>query len=153
MRNINNVSEKDISGGYFSPAQLVIATFSKSNVCKMWDFEKGFLEAQFIVASEISNVLMVDPLPLLIIVDVKGTVYLFSTKYLFKRPYTLLTQWKNMYSIQKSSQITFISSTFSEATSKNPLTCELILGDEYGYVRVVDLASFIEEQDLKPITP
>jgi hypothetical protein len=51
MRNINNVSEKDISGGYFSPAQLCIITFSKSNICKIWDFEKGFLETQFIVGS------------------------------------------------------------------------------------------------------
>lgn len=51
MRNINNVSEKDISGGCFSPTQLVIATFSKSSICKLWDFEKGFLECQFVVAN------------------------------------------------------------------------------------------------------
>jgi len=66
---------------------------------------------------------MVDPLPLLIVVDVKGTVYLFSTKYFLKKPYALLTQWKNMYSIQKASQITYIASTYHEATSKLPLTC------------------------------
>jgi len=66
---------------------------------------------------------MVDPLPLLIVVDVKGTVYLFSTKYFLKKPYSLLTQWKNMYSIQKASQITYIASTYHEATSKLPLTC------------------------------
>ncbi len=43
LRNINNVSEKDLGGGFFSLSQLVIATFSKSNICKVWDFEKGFL--------------------------------------------------------------------------------------------------------------
>ena len=129
MRNINNVSEKDINGGSFSPSQLLIATFSKSNTCKLWDFEKGFLEAQFIVAHEIINVLFVDPLPLLIVVDVKGTVYLFSTKHFIKGPYKLLTHWKNMYSIQKSSQITFISSSYSEATSKESARCQLIMGD------------------------
>lgn len=96
--------------------------------------------------NEITNVLFIDPLPLLIVVDVKGIIYLFSTKYMLKSPYKLLTQWKNMYSIQKSSQITFISSTYSEATDKQPIQCELILGDEFGYIRIVDLSAFIKEK-------
>lgn len=109
------MSEKDLSGGFFSLTQLVIATFSKTNVCKIWDFEKGFLETQFIVPYEITNLLFIDPLPLLIVVDVKGTIYVFSTKYFLKSPYKLLTQWKNMYSIQRESQITFMSSVYKEA--------------------------------------
>lgn len=66
----------------------------------------------------------VDPLPLLVVVDVKGTISLFSTKYHLKQPYQLLTQWKNIYSIQKSSQITFITSNYT-----NNGIYELILGD------------------------
>lgn len=31
-------------------------------------------------------------------------------------PYKLLAQWKNMYSIQKSSQITYIKPVFDEKT-------------------------------------
>lgn len=120
LRNINNISEKDLGGGYFSLTQLAIATFSKTNVCKIWDFEKGFLETQFIVPHEITAAVFIDPLPLLIIVDVKGTIYLFSTKYMLKNPYKLLTQWKNMYSIQKSSQITYISSVYSDANNNAP---------------------------------
>lgn len=72
--------------------------------------------------------LFIDPLPLLVIVDIKGTIYLFSTKYLNKNGYKLLTQWKNMYSIQKSSQITFISSNYSQRENEH-IKCELILGD------------------------
>jgi len=113
MRNINNVGEKDLNGGSFSATQLLIATHSKSSTCRIWDFEKGFLEAQILVPSEIVNILFVDPLPLIVIVDIKGTIYIFSTKYNLKNPYKLLTQWKNMYSIQKASQITYISSTYS----------------------------------------
>ena len=112
MRIINNVSDKELNGGSFSLTQLCIATHCKTNVCKLWDFEKGFLETQYIVPNEISTVLFIDPLPILVIVDIKGTIYFFSTKYLSKNPYKLLTQWKNMYSIQKSSQITFISSNY-----------------------------------------
>lgn len=48
------------------------------------------------------------PYPLIVLADVKGSIYIFSTKYYFKRPYELLTQWKNMYSIQRTSQITFM---------------------------------------------
>jgi len=112
MRNINNVGEKDLNGGSFSGMQLFIATHSKSNACRIWDFEKGFLEAQILVPNEIVNIIFVDPLPIVVIVDIKGTIYIFSTKYNIKNPYKLLTQWKNMYSIQKSSQITYISSTY-----------------------------------------
>ena len=58
--------------------------------------------------------MFIDPLPLLVLVDIKGTIYLFSTKYHLKNPYKLLTQWKNMYSIQKSSQITYVSSHYEQ---------------------------------------
>ena len=43
MRNINNVSEKDLQGGSFSTVQLYIATHAKSNTVRLWDFEKGYL--------------------------------------------------------------------------------------------------------------
>lgn len=56
-----------------------------------------------------------------------------------------------MYSIQKSSQITFISNNYSEV--KGSSTCELILGDEYGYIRVIDISQFVEENDIKPVVP
>jgi hypothetical protein len=29
----------------------------------------------------------------------------------------------------------------------------LILGDEFGYIRIVDLSAFILEKDIKPVTP
>jgi hypothetical protein len=129
-------------------AQLVIATHCKTRSLKLWDFEKGFLEAQILVANDISLAMFIDPLPLLVVVDAKGTIYLFSTKYHLKNPYKLLAQWKNMYSIQKASQITFVSSNFVE---KNQVG-QLILGDEFGYIRVIDLWGFLSEQNIKPVT-
>ena len=57
-----------------------------------------------------------------------------------------------MYSIQKSSQISFINSRYTEAKGSQTKKCELILGDEYGYIRIIDLTEFIEEKELKPIT-
>ncbi len=108
LRNINNVSEKDLAGGAFSSSEMFLATHAKSNSCRIWDFEKGFLEAQLNVPNEINQAYFLSPYPLLIITDTKGSIYIFSTKYYLKKPYALLTQWKNMYSIQKTSQITYI---------------------------------------------
>ena len=54
MRIINNVSEKDLQGGSFSTIQLFIATHAKSTVCRVWDFEKGYLECQYIMPHVIS---------------------------------------------------------------------------------------------------
>ena len=97
--------------------------------------------------------MFIDPLPLLVLVDIKGTIYLFSTKYHLKNPYKLLTQWKNMYSIQKSSQITFVSSHYEQNKDTEMITCELILGDEFGYIRIVDISGFIHDKEIKPVTP
>lgn len=68
-----------------------------------------------------------------------------------KNAYKLLTQWKNMYSIQKSSQITFISSNYS--IKDDLIKCELILGDEFGYIRIVDISNFIKDKEIRPVTP
>lgn len=53
-----------------------------------------------------------------------------------------------MYSIQKSSQITYIKPIYEPVTKE----CEIILGDEYGYVRVASLTSFIEAHKITAVT-
>ena len=105
--------------------ELFIATHCKTPYVKLWDFEKGFLESQYLLPADVSQAQFIDPYPLLLISDVKGSIFLFTTKYYMSAPYKLLTQWKNMYSIQKSSQITYIRSHFDPKTSE----CDIILGD------------------------
>lgn len=56
------------------------------------------------------------PFPLLLVSDTKGSIYIFTTKHSSPNPYKLLAQWKNMYSIQKSSQITYIKSYYDKNT-------------------------------------
>ena len=89
---------------------------------------------------QVTTVFFADPLPLLVVVDVRGTIYLVSTKYFLRQPYQVLTQWKNMYSIQKSSQITYLNSFYEPEGNQ----CKLVLGDEYGYIRMVDISPFLE---------
>lgn len=52
-----------------------------------------------------------------------------------------------MYSIQRTSQITFID--YKKVDGED----WLILGDEYGYVRVLDITAFLLSLDVRPITP
>jgi hypothetical protein len=52
-----------------------------------------------------------NPFPLLVVADIKGGVYIFIVKY-HKKAGKLLIHWKNMYSIQKQSQVTYIGSEY-----------------------------------------
>ena len=115
----------------------------------MWDFEKGHLEAQFILPADICLIEFIRPFPLILVSDVKGSIYIFSTQNHLPKPNSLLAQWKNMYSIQKTSQLTFIQSLFNEKTKE----CEIIFGDEFGYIRIITITSFITENNINPITP
>jgi hypothetical protein len=58
------------------------------------------------------------PYPLLVASDTKGSIYIFTTKHHPSAPFKLIAQWKNMYSIQKSSQITFIKSNYYPNTKQ-----------------------------------
>lgn len=60
-----------------------------------------------------------------------------------------MAHWKNMYSIQKSSQITYIYPVYTEATQD----CLIILGDEYGYIRIISLTEFLSDNNIAPLRP
>jgi len=44
-----------------------------------------------------------------------------------------------MYSIQKTSQINFIKPFYNDKTKE----CEVILGDEFGYIRIINITGFL----------
>lgn len=52
-----------------------------------------------------------------------------------------------MYSIQKESQVTFLSSEYHNKELK------LILGDEYGYLRLIKLNPLLETEQIEPVVP
>lgn len=99
--------------------------------------------------ADVCQVEFICPYPLILVSDVKGSIYIFTSKHHTAGPYKILAQWKNMYSIQKSSQITYIKPIFDPVTKE----CEIILGDEYGYIRVANITSFIEANKINPVTP
>jgi hypothetical protein len=57
----------------------------------------------------VSFIHFINPFPLLAVSDIKGNVFIFICKY-HKKYGKVLISWKNMYSIQKQSQVTYISS-------------------------------------------
>lgn len=54
-----------------------------------------------------------------------------------------------MFTIQKASQVTYIDYEFTQ--EKQILT--ILMGDETGYVRVLDVSFIIKSFELKPIIP
>ena len=95
---------------------MLIGTHCKTSSVRLWDFEKGYLEGELIFPSDVCQVEFIEPFPLVLVSDIKGCIYLITTKYFTKSPYKLVAYWKNMYSIQKSSQITFIYPLYDAKT-------------------------------------
>jgi hypothetical protein len=88
-----------------------------------------------VIKNDINLIAFLSPFPLILIADTKGGVYILTSKHA-KNPYKLVHHWRNMYSIQKASQITYISTEYS---FKGDIiqSYKLILGDEYGYIRII----------------
>lgn len=56
LRNINNIGDKDLSGGAFSVNEFLIATHCKTNAIYIWDFEKCYLEAKLVLPFDVCQV-------------------------------------------------------------------------------------------------
>jgi|JI6StandDraft_1071083.scaffolds.fasta_scaffold05434_8 WD40 repeat protein len=137
LRTIRNCHSKELLLSAYSDDMLLLATTSRDPTVRLWDFEKGYFEGDFTITEEISCIHFLNPFPLLAVSDIKGGNYIFIVNY-HKKAGKLLVHWTNMYSIQKESQVTYLSSEYHGNELK------LIVGDEYGYVRLIKLNSLLE---------
>ena len=140
------MNKDDTILGSYSDNMMLIASAARSNECYIWDFEKGFFERKFTIIEEISYITFLNPYPLILICDLKGGVHIFVVKY-HKKEGELLVSWNNMYSIQKQAQVNVASSDYY----KGELT--IVLGDEYGYVRVMKIEQALTNEKIGPIGP
>lgn len=104
---------------------MLIVTHCKTPLLRLWDFEKGYLEAQYMLPGDVCQAQFIDPYPLLFVSDIKGSIFVFTTKHHIQGPFKLLAQWKNMFSIQKTSQLTFVECIYNSKTKET----EIVLGD------------------------
>jgi len=102
LRTIKNISQSDISAASFSENLLCIATVSRDNCIRFWDFEKStFLYKISFPASiiEITMIRILDPFPLIVGSDSSGFIYVWGLKQSETYCGKLLLKWKNMFTI------------------------------------------------------
>ena len=132
LRGKKKAHNKDIICGDYSHNLGLIATGSRDNRVRVWEYERVKLEDEIIAhTSEVVLVKFIQPFPLLITADNTGVLMLWLT-----RPHEKANQcvviWRNMFTLQKMCPITAIDS-FYDAKTK---TLKVVVGDDMGYVRI-----------------
>ncbi|EWS75142.1 cyclic nucleotide-binding domain protein (macronuclear) [Tetrahymena thermophila SB210] len=151
LRAIKNVSKSDISAAVFSENLLQIATVSRDNCIRIWDFEKGNFLYKIIIPQSVNEIVMIkilDPFPLIAGADSSGFIYVWGLKQSDYYNGKLLIKWKNMFTIQKAAVIT--SMDHQVIVKDNQVKLDLILGDEIGYIRFLNLNELLNEFQIKP---
>jgi WD40 repeat protein len=147
LRGKKNCHKKDIISGDYSHNLGLIATGSRDNTVRIWDYEKVKLEEELVGhTSEVVIVKFLNPYPILLTADNSGQLYLWLTKPHAKAK-SCLVSWRNMFTLQKMCPITAVDSHYDAKTNK----FTLIIADEMGYVRVQDISSILNEFNLQPV--
>lgn len=81
---------------------MEIATISRDNCIRMWDFEKGNFLYKIPMATNGNEIVMIkilDPFPLIAGADSSGFIYVWGLQLSDSYFGKLLIKWKNMFTI------------------------------------------------------
>jgi WD40 repeat protein len=146
VRTVINAHADDILCVGYSRSLDMIATGSRDCQIRLWDYETCKLEGCLIGhSSDIIVSLFLEPLPLLFVSDISGTLSLWGVRLPGYSSFQCLLKWRNMHTLEKTATITAATYLFEEGT------VVLILGDEKGTIRVLNLQGLIE--DMKIVRP
>jgi len=99
LRGKKNCHKKDIISGDYSHNLGLIATGSRDNTVRIWDYEKVKLEEELLGhTSEVVIVKFLNPFPILLTADNSGQLYLWLTKPHAKAKHCLVS-WRNMFTL------------------------------------------------------
>lgn len=99
LRGKSQCHRKDIVSGAYSHNLGLIATGSRDNSVRVWDYEKIKLEAELNGhTSEVVIVKFLKPFPLLLSTDSAGQLYLWLTKP-HPKANQCLVSWRNMFTL------------------------------------------------------
>ncbi|KRX08309.1 WD40-repeat-containing domain [Pseudocohnilembus persalinus] len=148
LRKIENTYQTDLTMGAYSDNLQLIATMGRDAEIRIWDVEKGTYKSKIesnIQYQSMYHMKFLDPFPLLATADIAGYIYVWSTQPLeFQNQ--LLLRWKNMFTISKISQVTSLNYDYDEINNK----LHLVLGDETGYVRILDISEVLKQFLIQP---
>ncbi|CAD8046473.1 unnamed protein product [Paramecium sonneborni] len=148
LRNIKNAHPSEIYCGAFSENLMLIATSSKQQEIRIWDFEKGTQFSRLKASGEVLYLKFLDPYPLLACSDHQGqiVIYIVLSNDLALPPNqskSCAVIWKNMFTIMKASPVYSIE-------FNNIDTC-LLIGDENGDIRSLSISQIIKNCNIKKI--
>ena len=154
-------NESDITCLAYSPYVSFVSSGSSNGIVSIWDFEKGNLERSFFVHQhEITNLLFLDPYPLLLTSsrDGKNCIFDLTRDQIQEIP----TKYFNFFTTSsfkgKTSRI-FISSSLNHISPISPigpigpspeLAALVVVGDSKGGVKVWDFGRFLARNKFLP---
>ena len=143
VRTVINAHADDILCVGYSKTLDMIATGSRDCQVRLWDYETCKLEGCLLGhSSDIIVTLFLETLPLLFLSDTSGTLSLWGIKLPGYSTFQCLLKWRNMHTLEKTATIT--SATYLHEEN----TIILILGDEKGTIRVLNLKSLIDDMKI-----
>jgi WD40 repeat protein len=116
LRGKKNCHRKDIISGAYSHNLGLIATGSRDNMVRVWDYEKVKLEEE--LAGHTADVVILkflNPFPILLSADNSGQLYLWLTKPHAQAKHCLVS-WRNMFTLQKMCPISAVDSFYDVET-------------------------------------
>lgn len=132
LRGKKNCHKKDIISGAYSHNLGLIATGSRDNSVRIWDYERVKLEDELIGhTSEVTILKFLKPFPILLTADNQGQLYLWLTKP-HPKASSCLVSWRNMFTLQKMCPISAVDSHYDLETGR----FFLLIADEMGFVRI-----------------
>jgi len=143
VRTVANAHTSDIICVDYSGELDMFVTGSSDCSAKVWDYETCKLEG--ILLGHKSDILVAKflrPFPLLLLSDQSGNLSIWGVNCSGLAKFQCLVKWKNMHTLEKTATITSASYVYQKDT------LQLVLGDEKGTVRVLDLTELVLELDL-----
>jgi WD40 repeat protein len=146
VRSISNAHSDDILCLSYSRYLDLIASGSRDCHVRVWDYETCKLEGTLIGHnSDIIVTMFLDPYPLLFVSDTSGTLSIWAIQSPGLARIQCLVKWRNMHTLEKTATIT--AATYYCA----PGSCKLVLGDEKGTLRILELEGLISDTNIVPL--
>lgn len=147
VRTVVNAHADDILCVGYSHMLDLITTGSRDCQVRLWDYETCKLEGCLIGhSSDIIVSMFLEPYPLLFVSDTSGTLSVWGIRLPGFNVVQCLLKWRNMHTLEKTATIT--SATYL-CDDENLV---LVLGDEKGTMRILNLKGLVDSMNVKKMT-
>ena len=147
LREKRMCHKKDIISGDYAHNLGLMATGSRDNNVRIWEYEKLKMEDEIQAhKDEVTTVKFLKPYPLLMTADSKGVMYIWLI-HPHPEGRRCAVKWINKHSMEIDIPISAVDSYCDPSTGE----FLLLIGDEKGQVKIQDISIIIRHYNLQPI--